>query len=528
MDPAPLGALSLSGSSQLNLTETSRAAMDIFDASWSSLQGLASSFLGSDVKETAKGADKTSKPYTRKKASLADSFSVPRSITRTTSSWGPKGSSALSTGLRSYEERQAYLQAKKRETLLLPDADSASDIGPGHKRRVSSDLPDQSAADPDQDEGALVYIHHVDQNDTISGVTIRYGCQTAMFRKANGFWPSDSIQSRRTVLVPVAFCSVKGRPIRPPPNVDLLGDIHGDLSEDPSSSSISPVPVQSSNVASSEESSSLNAKPENEKDRTWKHESWVEIDGFPKPVEIGRVPRKTLGFFPRTRRKSLQQADSSRSSTSTRDQSGLLSSRGSPERQPSANVAPKDGSDTPAGLGIRRQRRRSSLHLADRGVGTLDNDASNPGPSQDKLNQFVAQHIPGLAPRAPTSSNQQRSSFESGSSSTTNASTSLDNFGGMLEGWVRKVAQRAKTNINEWQQQNPQQGGRGYEQSGLSGDLIELDNTSSSRASQRSTSLTRPAMARDVSSSSASLRRQFVGSSAALSRTRSDLGLKDD
>jgi hypothetical protein len=33
-----------------------------------------------------------------------------------------------------------------------------------------------------------------------------------VFRKANGFWPNDNIQSRNTVLLPVDACSVKGRP----------------------------------------------------------------------------------------------------------------------------------------------------------------------------------------------------------------------------------------------------------------------------------------------------------------------------
>ena len=523
LDPTPLGGLSLAGSSQLNLTETSRAAMDILDASWSSLQGLASSVLGSDVKSVRDTDSKTTK---------AKQKPTTRPTTSRTASWGPKASASLKVGTGSYEERQAYLQAKKRETLLLADADEASDLTSGHKRRVSADLPDHSAVDPDRDEGALVYIHHVGPNDTISGLTIRYGCQAAMFRRANGFWPSDSVQSRRTVLLPVAFCSVKGRPIRPAPTTDILGDISADSPEDPSSSSISPTEAPPSVETLSNATKSENS---NEKEKSWKHESWVDIEGFTKPVEIGRVPLKTLGFFPRTRRKSLQQEDSSRSYISGWDQSGFLSSSGAtPDRQSSLSLDPTDTNHS--------QRRRSSLHLADRGVGTLD-DASNPGPNQDKLNRFVRQHIPGLAPRA-ASQQQHRSSFESGSSSTTNASTSFDNLGGMMEGWMRKVAQRAKSNINEWQQQGQQQQqqqavGIGRQAPGLDGDLIELDSgleaarkgsnassTSLRTAAQQNTNTSRrPALLRDVSSS-ASLRGQLT----ATSRTRSDfgVGLKDD
>ena len=554
LDQTPLGGLSLAGSSQLNLTETSRAAMDILDASWSSLQGLASSVLGSDVRQSSTNADsKTAKA--RKKPPL----STRPSATRTTS-WGPKANASLKVGTGSYEERQAYVQAKKRETLLLADADSTADLATGHKRRVSSDLPDHSAVDQDHDEGALVYIHHVDPEDTISGLTIRYGCQAAMFRKANGFWPSDSVQSRKTVLLPVASCSVKGRPIRPSPTTDLLGDTP-DPAEDASASSIVPVPVENNNASTSSpsaESPSSNAKSENGKDRTWKHESWVEIEGFARPVEIGRVPRKSLGFFPRTRRKSPGRADSLRSSISGREQPGFLSSSApTPERQPSPKINPTTGPTVSAGQ-PRRQRRRSSLHLTDRGVGTLD-DADNPGPSQDKLNRFVSQHIPGLTPRikptlAPDQPQQYRSSSESGSSSTT--SVSLDNLGGMVEGWVRKVAQRAKTNINEWQHQGQQQqagggavgsssgagagagaGGAGLRPApGLDGDLIELDSgldaarksnnassTSLRTAAQQQGPNRRPGLLRDASSPKG---QQLVSAS----RTRSDLGfgLKDD
>lgn len=544
-DPTPMGGLSLAGSRQLNLAETSRAAVDLLDASWSSLQGLASSVLGSDTKRTAT-SNGTAKNHTRRKPSWTDSYlrSTPRSLAP--SSWGPSGRATPEIGGGSQEERLALLQAKKREALLLADTDSVSDLASRHKRRDSVDRSDQTTIDPEQDTGALVYIHHVQGNDTISGVTIRYGCQPAIFRKANGFWPSDSIQSRKTVLLPVGSCSVKGRPIPPAERKDL-GNIHAakDSSEDLSASSIAPVTVQTTEAPSNGDIPS-NKKSENERDQIWKHESWVQIDGFPSPVEIGRVPRRTLGFFPRTRRKSLLHTDSESPPPSVRDPTIHQPLAQSSEPQPSSITVPKirldaDMRQTTSRSGVRHQRNRSSFHLSGPGVGTLDRDVVAPGPAPDKLNQFFAQHMPNLAPSATDLQSQTASPV---STPTSIASTPLDNLGGMLECWVRKVAMRAKTNINEWQQQAQLSTGRshvpGFDDGVLGGDLIELDSGLDARHNNRAaamdtvagrdSSLTRPVGLRQASSSTV-LRGRYHSPSVPTSGTRGSdvrVGLKDD
>lgn len=567
-DATSLGGLGLAGNGQLNLAETSRAAIDLLDASWSSLQGLASSVLRSDIGRAA-SSSRAVKAHTRRKPSRTDAYlrSTPRSSTP--SSWGPSGPATPEIGAGTQEERQALLQAKKREALLLADTDTetASGSTSRHKRRDSSERPDQSAVDPEQDEESLVYIHHVQPTDTITGVTIRYGCQAAVFRRANGFWHSDSIQSRKTVLLPVESCSVKGRPLPPADSAGLLNNNRtlNDSLEDLHASSIAPVPVHNSDTLANGETSS-NTISESEGDRTWKHESWVQIDGFPAAVEIGRVPRRTLGFFPRTRRKSLTYTDYSESPTiSSRDSTIFLSPSESLEAQPSPVILPENrpvlcssrrtSSSKP---GIRHQRHRGSFHFAGPGVGTLDSGAIAPGPAPDKLNQFFAQHIPTLGPPAPPPTNQPRPSFESASTVTSTAPTSLDNLGGVLEGWVRKVATRAKSSINEWQQQHQLTNNRdyvpGFEDGVLGGDLIELDartynnNNSSSgggrgpadAGTRRETSLNRSGSGssfRHASSSSSSLRERFhsPSSSSATSGTRGSgtktglgLGLKND
>lgn len=385
----------------------------------------------------------------------------------TPSTWGPSAPSTPEIGAGTKEDRQAYVQAKKREALLL--ADAGPNIGrTRYKRRDSSDYTTHTGIDSEQDEEALAYIHHVQPTDTMTSLTIKYGCQPAIFRKANGFWPSDSIQSRKTVLLPVDSCSVKGRPMRPA-NPDLLVE----SSEDMGGSSIAPVPDQTNE----EKLPSAEA----EADRIWKPESWVQIDNFPGPVEIGRVPRRALGFFPRTRRKSVSYSDMESPSPQI---STSASSLPTPEAFQLEPADPPRSSKPP---GARHQRQRSNLHLAGPGVGTLDRGSMAPGPALDGLSKFVSQHLPNLAPAATatasaSTSDADNSTFKSTSTAQASTANSLDNIGGAFEGWVRKMTTRAKASFNELQQ-----GPSTYQTSKPTthSDLIELDDSLESRSIDR-------------------------------------------
>jgi hypothetical protein len=488
----------------------SRGAADFLDSSWSSLQSLASSVLGSDTGRNT--TNNASKGHSRRKPSKSDVYirSIPRS---TPASWGPSAPSTTEIGSGTKEERQALVQAKKREALLLADSDPIMSGAFRHKRRDSGDYFDQPL-DAEQDEDALAYIHPVQATDSITGVTIKYGCQPAIFRKANGFWPNDNIQSRKTVLLPVDACSVKGRPV-PPAEVDLLTLD----SEDASGSSITPDAASTNGSLSTQK---IPGTADTDSNQIWKHESWVNIDGFPSAVQIGRVPRRALGFFPRTRRKSLSYTDSEPlQGDSSREPTRTSSPVSSPQITPTDSVLPRARSRAGQSKPLRPQhrRQRSSLHLTGTGVGTLDRTSIAPGPALDGLSKFFSQHMPNLVP-PPVPENLRRPSFGSESTATSNASTGLENIGGAVEGWIRKVATRTKAGISELQQGSPNQQatGRGRGLWGI-GDLIELDDTSEGRRSPSVSGRPSRREAQGTSSTSSSFR--VAGASAsATSRSR--------
>lgn len=514
-----LGGFCLDKKQQDPFAESSRAAVDFLDASWSSLQGIASSLLGSDIARPTTNAAPRSHA---RKPSRPDYFNKQ---TPSSSTWGPSGPSTPEIGAGS-QDRQAMVHAKKMEALLLADTDPSWNLNPKHKRRDSSDLQTQPGTDTDRDEEALVYVHRVQLADSITGVTIRYGCQPAIFRRANGFWPSDSVQGRNAVLLPVDCCSVKGRLVQPQKETDLVQAPGRPSIEDTSGSSIVPIP---SPEASTFSKSSEHTNNETESDKVWKHESWVQIEGFPEPVEIGRVPRRALGFFPRTRRKSISYSDAeptrSREQTPTvADSSVQPESPRNHHQDEQAHVdSPRSRGPGVSQPGGRHRRRQSGLELSGTGVGTLDHNANLPGPAMDGLSKFFAQHLPTLAPK------QAPPNFEDlGENSSTVASsnsTGLDSIGGAVEGWVRKMTARAKSGINDLQQGAslqthglPQGSGRRRND-----DLIELDDGMESRDFGL---LSGPSWKPDLNRSSSSyangsnLRGRFPSASPSTSRTR--------
>ena len=84
----------------------------------------------------------------------------------------------------------------------------------------------------------------------------------------------------------------------------------------------------------------------------------------------------------------------------------------------------------------------------------MGKNVKSPGPAQDGLNKLFAAHLPIVAPRP---------SFES-EYSTSSHTNGIENIGGAVEGWVRKLATKAAKTV-----QPPTPGGP----SGV-GDLIEL------------------------------------------------------
>lgn len=432
-----LGAPSLLGSQ----VTPSTFATGLWESSWSSLQGIASNLIGNDSSRASSPA----RPAQRKRRPIEATHN--RYTSNQPAAWGPLGAGDKQLGVGTEEDRRAQVQARKREALLAANGHITPDTLGRYKRRDSDDRNAVSVPPGDNgDRDALVYLHKVKPEDTLAGVMIKYNCDPNIFRKANRLWPNDSIQVRKTVVLPVDACGVKGRRL-PEPDValDHLGD-------EPSGETMpTPTTMQApwedlhmapkskeTPLPSIPTSPSISVAPSSPEDPPWKHDSWVRIDGFPDAVEIARLSRRTLGYFPRSRRKSQTFSDFETPPVS------FDLPRGSYQSQPSPTL-PKTNSRSSSG---------SFLH-GPGGVGTMGRNVRNPGPAQDGLNKLFAKHLPDVAPR---------SSFESIDSSSSRGNNGIENISGAVEGWVRKLATKAANTV-----QSPTPGGT----SGV-GDLIEL------------------------------------------------------
>ena len=362
--------------------------------------------------------------------------------------WGPSGEERQ-IGLGTREDRRMLVQARKRETLLAANGYMTPDVSGRYKRRDSDEMNHTSATPGEpNDKDALVYLHKVKPEDTLAGVMIKYSCRPNVFRKANRLWPNDSIQVRKTVVLPVDACGVKGRKIFEPGKSEQLEDTNLEeimltptASQPPWGELHSSPKEKGTPLSSIPTSPSISISLSNPEEPPWKHDSWVMIEGFPDAVEIARLSHKTLGYFPRSRRKSLTFSDVETPPAS------LDLPRGSYQSSP------------PRGQ-ISKARSSSGSYLAHPlqgpgGVGTMGRDVRSPGPAQDGLNKLFATHLPNLAPRK---------SFESVNSSSSHGISGIENVGGAIEGWMRKFATKAANSV-----QPPTPGGR----PGV-GDLIEL------------------------------------------------------
>ena len=421
---------------------------------WSSLSGIASTILGNDVPASQKGKRRAGhEPIPRLKDHSSKHFA----------DWGPSPSTSVSAVDPLIEERLSLLQAKKREVILAANASAGRDILGRYKRRDST--TDVVQDDSHHETEALVYVHEVKRGDTMAGVTIRYGCAQEVFRKVNRFWPNDSIETRKHVLLPVDSCSIRSKKMN---DLELLSsDLQNAavLSSEPRAESAS---IQG-NPPETTSSPSLLPSPTTLIEDS-KHESWVRIQGFVAPVEILRLPRRLLAYFPPPRRKSITDV----SETST-PKTSLDMLRHPPTHAASLNASPVRRAQM--NYQSARQRSTSSVspslftdHLSGPGgVGTLRGlrtEPSRPGPASDPLNRKFAQYLPDLAPPEafprtslrPTPRATPRASTDSMRST---SSAGLGDVGGAIEGWVRKMA-------------NTKSG----KASAKMGDLIELEITS--------------------------------------------------
>ncbi|KAF2125040.1 carbohydrate-binding module family 50 protein, partial [Dothidotthia symphoricarpi CBS 119687] len=436
--------------------DTSKALTGLWGNSWSAIQGLAANVLGNEG-GTPEPSD-TRKRRSQHGRRTSTSAPPPKQ-------WGPAGTgSHVGAGLQ--EEREAMVRAMKRKDLLTANDHLMSDSIGRIKRRNSDELHSASAPPGDNDDrDALVYVHHVRPQDTLAGLSIKYNCEQAVLCKSNRMWPNDSIQTKKTIVLPVDACGVKGRPVPGPdvlPDQDLLlgeyGDSTSNKGQKPDTNGLPngwTTPRRRDTETNSTLSSSADAEP------PWKHDSWVLLPNDKTPTPIGRMPRKALGFFPPARRKSLAFSESStprpsvdfpRSSTST--------------NSPSQPTRPRASSNLSSMSAHSRQRSTSGKAWGLQGpggVGTLGRNVRSPGPAQDGLNKMFAAHLPNMAPPpgqeyftpwAPSllDAGPGTSSQYGGSGAVTplgGPGLDLQEIGGAIEGWVRKVGSQAQKLLSE-------------------------------------------------------------------------------
>lgn len=438
---------------------------------WSAIQGIATSVLGG-----TEGKGKT---------------------------WGPEmlpKQSDGGIGAGTTAEREAKVRRKKMARVLegRDEPPSILDTSGNLKRRTSTEeLRPGSSQNDDGD--ALVYIHHVQPSDTLVGVILRYNCQPAVFRKANRFWPNDSIQIRKVVVLPVDACTIKGRPCDPPSpdgtGVDLLAPTPG-VEEPPSlSNGTAPWPTSSQTPTSAARSES-HALGDTDTDEAWTHVRWVLLDSSPnsKPTQIARMPRKTLGYFPPRRRKSHATMSTTSTPRVSSDLSAFPSLSQSPGRadtplsstptrrtsnlghRPNLSITSVPGSYFPPPAmtatsqnSLPTRSRKDSINSRNAwmtgpgGVGTLGPKVRTPGPAKDSMNSWVRKTFPHIAidslPSAyaqPTEtarlgfSSTESSSFNQAAAATANTGATtpvlgpnglgIENAAAAVEGWIRRMA----------------------------------------------------------------------------------------
>ncbi|KAF2242970.1 carbohydrate-binding module family 50 protein [Trematosphaeria pertusa] len=488
-DPTSSFVRSASAHTPRALRDTSSTLSGLWGNSWSAIQGLATNVLGNEA-----GATGTS---TRRRKPLLATHR------RTTSSappkqWGPSASSTAHVGAGMQEERDSMVRAMKRKDLLTANEHLMPDSVGRIKRRNSDERLSVSAPPAEnEDRDALVYIHKVRPQDTLAGISIKFNCQPAILRKANRMWPNDSVQIKDTIVVPVDACGVKGRRVAGPDAHQeddlLLGDYGDSLHSAGTDSNSIPNGWSSLKSKDPDTPSILSSSQSHTEEPPWKHDSWVLLPNDTEPTEIGRMPRRALGFFPPARRKSLAFSDAStprpsvdlpRSSTSTNSHA-TSPTHSTTRPRASSNLSSISG---PHG----RHRSTSGFHLhGPGGVGTMGKNVRSPGPAQDGLNKLFASHLPDVNPPPDQEyfTPWAPSLLDAGSGTTvqhggsgartplSGAGIDFQEIGGAIEGWVRKVGSQATKLLSE--PSTPGQGKRSAVPvigavGGDLGDLIEL------------------------------------------------------
>ncbi|KAI0433487.1 carbohydrate-binding module family 50 protein [Xylaria sp. FL1042] len=389
---------------------------------WSSVQDFATSLLDTGYSSEPSRPNSRSGPKSQPKSFWKGLGGMSALTGKQSETWGPAPLSNsrpapgdIATG--SLAQREADLMARKKASVLESHdgVNGGLDITGKYKRR-NSDENMRSVSQPVIEE-FLVYLHHVQPTDTYAGIILRYRCMEHAFRKINGLWSRDNIQIRKQLLIPVDACEMKGRPCDPPSfdskKVDLLAP--------------TPQPSDASGLAGSSASAqqlhddyfgSLNGKKaeslvQEADERPWTHVRWVKLDSLQEPVEIVRVKRTAVGYFPPRRKKSIHTVStfstprqSLELSKAVSNTSGVPGSPGasSSRRQSTISTRPM-ASSLSLGSPASGRSRGNSLGQMEGvpawmrkpgGVGSMGKSVKAPGPATDSFNTWVNKRLPGF------------------------------------------------------------------------------------------------------------------------------------
>jgi hypothetical protein len=116
----------------------------------------------------------------------------------------------------------------------------------------------------------------------------------------------------------------------------------------------------------------------------------------------------------------------------------------------------------------------------------MNKNVSSPGPGQDGLNKFFARHLPDVAPpknqqslyqpEMPLYSDDTSGATTPGSMALNNGNINIENVGGAIESWMRRVASKAKDALEPAERAKVGRASVGTPRKGVRGvgDLIEM------------------------------------------------------
>ncbi|OTA90289.1 carbohydrate-binding module family 50 protein [Hypoxylon sp. CO27-5] len=390
--------------------------------SWASVQDFASSLLEGGYNSEPSRPNSRSGNKSRPKSIWKGFGGGNTKTNKSSSNWGPappaeSRPAAGDIAAGSLAEREAQLKARKTASVLesYEGVNGGLDVAGRYKRRNSDETPRSTNDSTVEDQ--LAYLHYVQPTDTYAGIVLRYRCQEHAFRKANGLWSRDNIQVRKYLLIPVDACEVKGRPCDPPNHysqkVDLLATTPqpGDFTNPAASTSQSQQTLHDSYFESANGKSAGNPAQEDE-EQPWTHVRWVKLDSIQEPVEIVRVSRRSMGYFPPRRKKSIHTASAFSTPRHSLELSKAITNQSegidSPGRFSSRRQSSLSGAQpTPASLGTSSSARSRVTSIGEGdavpvwmrrpgGVGSMGKSVKAPGPAKDYFNTWVNKRLPGF------------------------------------------------------------------------------------------------------------------------------------